>query len=115
MGQVAFKLGNPQEGKDYLERLKKEFPLSTELTLNQEICLTGDYYTVQVGAFSNSSNAINLSLKLTQKGYPAFIEESIAQGKSTYRVRVGKFKQRQEAASLENRLAQEGYPTKVCP
>ncbi len=115
MSQTAFKLGNAEEGKEYLERLKNEFPLSTELMLNQEICLTGDYYTVQVGAFSSPSNAINLTQKLTQQGYPAFVEESIVQGKSTYRVRVGKFKQRQEASSLENKLTNDGYPTKICP
>jgi len=115
MSQVAFKLGNVEEGKDYAQRLKQEYPLNTEIALNQEICSLGDDYTVQVGAFASFQNANNLTQKLVQKGYPAFIEESAIQGKNTYRVRVGRLRQRQEALALESKLAQEGYPTKICP
>lgn len=115
MSQTAFRLGNAEEGKHYAERLKYEFPSNIESAPGQEICPLGDYYAVQVGAFSSSANANNLTQKLIQQGYPAFIEESSVQGKTTYRVRVGKFSQRQEAVDLASKLAQQGYPTKICP
>jgi outer membrane protein assembly factor BamD (BamD/ComL family) len=115
MSQVAFKLGNAAEGRVYAQKLKQEYPLNNEIALNQDIGSLGDYYTVQVGAFASFQNANNLTQKLIQKGYPAYIEESAIQGKTTYRVRVGRLSQRQEAVALESSLAQEGYPTKICP
>jgi cell division septation protein DedD len=70
---------------------------------------------VQVGSFTNLTNARNLCNKLIQKGYEAYIEDAALKSKTTYRVKVGKLKLRSEAANLENRLAAEGYPTKICP
>ncbi len=119
LSQCAFKLGDTSEGKEYLSKLKQNFPLNPELLLNKDLCLLPEgsdfYYTVQVGAFSSAVNARNLTDKLTQKGYPAYLIEMNSFGKPSYRVRVGKFKLRQEAAGWNDKLAQEGYPTKICP
>ena len=114
--QCALKSGNTQEAKLYLDKIKQEFPLSPEIQTNKEPTYLADiYYTVQVGSFSNKINAQNLTQKLIQKSYPAYIEEVNAQDNVTYRVRVGKFSLRQEANDLEGKLLQEGYPTKIYP
>lgn len=119
--QIGFKKGDTQQGREYLERLKKEFPLNAEARVYKDIPLSADaspdfYYTVQVGSFSNGTNAKVLTDKLIQKGYPATIEEvNLAGGEKSYRVRVGRFTTRLEAINLENKLIQEGYPTKICP
>ncbi len=121
LSQIGFKKGDTQQGKEYLERLKQEFPLNTEARLDKDTynfsnISSGFYYTVQVGSFSNSANARALTEKLIQKGYPATIEEvNLEGGGKSYRVRAGKFTTRTEAVNLENKLIQEGYPTKICP
>ncbi|MDD5154996.1 MAG: SPOR domain-containing protein [Candidatus Omnitrophica bacterium] len=115
LSQCAFKSGNISEGNDYLGRLKKYFPLNPELIVNKDWSCPVSYYTVQVGSFSKSQNAKNLTQRLIQKNYPAYIEEAGAQGKITYRVRVGKFNSQQGAADLADKLSREGYPTKICP
>lgn len=117
---IGFKKGDTQEGKEYLDRLKKEFPASTELIVNRELCVLSNYssdffYTVQVGSFTQAKNAHNLTDKLIQTGYDAYIEETDLRDTKTYRVKVGKLKSRTEAVQLQNKLSQEGYPTRICP
>jgi tetratricopeptide (TPR) repeat protein len=122
LSQVGFRKGDTQFAKGYLEKLKQDFPANLELKSDKDLgVIPADvssevFYTVQVGSFANISNARNLTQKLTQAGYPAYIEEfASSQTGKTYRVRVGKLRQRQEAVELENKLSQEGYPTKICP
>jgi TolA-binding protein len=77
---------------------------------------TNFYYSVQVGSFSNNINARNFAEELTQKAYPAFIEEiKNSEGKIIYRVKVGKLPRQKDAKELEKKLSKEGYPTKICP
>ena len=116
LSQIGFKKGNTQEAKEYLDKLKREFPLNPETRLNRDLGSISDlYYTVQVGSFANSINAQNLKQKLIQQGYPAYIEEGGSRDKIIYRVKVGKLRLRKEAESLENKLIQEGYPTRIRP
>jgi len=121
LSQVKLKQGDTKAAKDYLSKLKQEFPLSTQLSLDQDLKLlveepvTDFYYSVQVGSFSNSVNANNLVRRLLDKGYSAYLEKVIFQGKTTYRVKVGKTSQRQEIVALDNKLSKEGYPTKIFP
>jgi len=121
LSQIGAKLGDTQKAKEYLAKLKENFPLNMESRLNKDLSLFLDssldfYYTIQVGSFSSIINAKNLTQKLIQQGYPAYVEEaSASDGKTIYRVRVGKLRLRQEACDLEKKLFQEGYPTKICP
>jgi len=120
LSQTGYKNGNMQQGKEYLDKLKQDFPLNLESMLNKDLYPLSDsssdtYYTVQVGSFTNITNARNLTEKLIQKGYPAYMEEASFKGKASYRVRVGKLRLRQEILTLENKLSREGYPTKICP
>jgi len=120
LSQIQAKLGDTQQAKVYLDKLKQDFPLNLESRLNKDLCYFLDsasdiYYTIQVGSFSNITNAKNLTGELIQNGYPAYIEEINFQGIQTYRVRIGKLPTRQEAVNLERKLSQKGYPTKICP
>ena len=117
LSQVGLKEGDNAFAKEYLDKLKHEYPLSPEAKADNELLSSPEiYYTVQVGSFSNSSNASNLTQKLTRDGYPAYLEElKVDDAKTTYRVRVGKFNMRQQAEDLEKKLSQEGYPTKIFP
>lgn len=121
LSQTGFKTGDIQEAKEYLGKLKDSFTLNPELRLNRDlyniaISSSDLFYTVQVGSFSNSTNAKNLMQKLIQDGYPAYIEEATSlDTKTIYRVRVGRSRIRQQAQELESKLSQEGYPTKIYP
>ncbi len=121
LSETAFKTGNSQEAELYLSKLKNEFPQGTQLYFDKDLCSLSQvpasdvYYAVQVGSFSNIANAKNLTQRLIQKGYPAYLEESVLADKPSYRVKVGKARQRQEIVNLESRLSNDGYPTKICP
>jgi len=115
LSQCAFKTGNASEGRDYLSKLKDQFPLNLEVMINKDLGSPVNYYTVQVGSFSNIKNAKNLESKLIQKNYQAYTEESSFRGKVSYRVRVGRFASRSDAINLADKLSREGYPTKICP
>ena len=120
LSQIGFKKGDTRQAKEYLNKLKEELPLSLESRLNKDFypipgASSDFYYTVQSGSFSKKINAQNLTQKLIRNNYPAYIEETAAEGGTIYRVRIGKFQIRQEAVKLERKLTQEGYPTKVYP
>lgn len=120
LSQIGFKTGDTRLGEEYLDKLKRDFPLNPESRGDADLsALTQNkndiYYTVQVGSFSNIMNAKNLVQILIKKGYAAYIEEIKSSGQLSYRVRVGKLQTRQEALDLERKLAEEGYPTKIFP
>ncbi len=57
-----------------------------------------DKFTLQVGAFSTSSNAEKLKESFEQKGYRVEIANKVQNGKSLYKVWVGSYKSHEEAA-----------------
>jgi len=115
LAQINMKKGSWEKAQEYLDKLKKEYPLSFESRMNASPDAEKFYFTVQVGAFSKSSNAQNLSLNLKEKGYDSYIDEVSAKGVKTCRVRVGRFSSRFEAEELAQKLSDEGYPTKIFP
>ena len=121
LSQAGLKEGNTLTAKEYLDKIKSEFPQGLESFFKEETCSlpdakTGIYYSVQVGSFSKSVNANNLTQKLKQDGYAAYTEEAmLSDGAKTYRVKVGKFFQLKEAEQLAKELTHKGYPTRICP
>lgn len=61
-------------------------------------------WVVQVGSFSDSSNALGLRDKLRKNGFTAFVEKYRDKGKSSYRVRVGPELKRENAEKQLQRL-----------
>ncbi len=55
-------------------------------------------FAVSVGAFKEKSNAIDLTSRLTGKGYPA--QMALSKPKKLFRVTVGSFENRREAAAM---------------
>lgn len=66
-------------------------------------------YTVQTGAFRNSSYAQRLQNELADQDFPAGIE----QDGGLYRVMVGEFRTLDEAVQMERQLKRAGYQTVV--
>lgn len=115
LAQTNIKLGNWQQAKGYLEKIKNEFPLSFEATMAKDINLSQEFFTVQVGSFINPEKAQKLSNDLKAAGLDSYILENNSQGKIFYRVRVGKLASLKEAKELEQSLQDKNYPTKIFP
>lgn len=113
--RANLKNGYWQEAKLYAERLKNEYPLSPETYLTRDMVPPDLYFTVQVGAFSKKENAEGLCEELTQRDYPAFIQETYSDSTKLYRVRVGKLQDFNHAVELQEELKNLGYPTKIYP
>ncbi len=64
-------------------------------------------WAVQLGSFSNSSNALALRDRLRARGYPAFIEGVRVDDREVMRVYVGPELLRAKAAESRRRLEQE--------
>ncbi|WP_018861467.1 MULTISPECIES: SPOR domain-containing protein [unclassified Thioalkalivibrio] len=61
-------------------------------------------WAVQVGSYRAGGNAREEESRLRDAGWPAFIDESEAEGRSIYRVKVGPVAQRDEAQKLVEEL-----------
>ena len=62
------------------------------------------YYSVQVGAFLNQSNAKKYADKFIKLGYPTEILSTIKENKKLFRVRVGNFPTLEEAKQEKTKL-----------
>ncbi len=70
-------------------------------------------FAIQVGAFSDSINAVRLKVSLRLKYANAQIQETEVKGTTWYRVRVGNFDQFSQAMETAEQLGQEGYPALI--
>lgn len=62
---------------------------------------------MQVGSFSRSDNAIELSDRLRKKGYSAFVERVGGPNEPAHRVKVGAESTRTQAEQLMRELAEK--------
>jgi cell division septation protein DedD len=76
----------------------------------------GKPMTVQVAAVKSEAEARQLSEKLRQRGYAAYIEPIAIPDKGTwYRVRMGEFPSKEFARSTMERLQKDGFAPNVVP
>jgi len=114
LAQISAKEGNWQKEKEFIDKIKREYPNSIEKELAQALEKRGFFFTIQVGAFVNFKNAYSL-LKELKKKYPAYLVKE-RKGKIVfYKVRVGKFKKRKEAEKVYEKLMEENYPACFYP
>jgi rare lipoprotein A len=70
-------------------------------------------YEIQIGSFTDGSNAERLKKALDLEYSDVAIRKVQVQGKQFYRVRVGEFDSLSKALGVAGRLGFEGYPTLV--
>lgn len=100
----------------YFNLLKNKFPDSLEAGLVNRADTGGNFFTIQVGCFTNEKNAMNLFSKLKNKGYEAYMTKLESKAQALYRVRVGKFISRVSAEYVERDLRiKENLPTHIFP
>jgi outer membrane protein assembly factor BamD (BamD/ComL family) len=114
LAQIASRNGQWDEKNKYLKTIKEKFPQSSESKYASMLEAYGDFFTVQVGAFSEKKNAIALHNGLSQKYKPYVVEDKEA-GIALYKVRVGKYKQRYDVEKVAQELLDQGYPARIYP
>jgi rare lipoprotein A len=70
-------------------------------------------FAIQIGSFTDSSNADRLKKALDLEYGDVSVQEALVRGRQFYRVRVGKFDSLTKAISFAGKLGFEGYPTLV--
>jgi len=70
-------------------------------------------FAVQVGSFSDGTNAIRLKTAVDLEYGNVYIQETSVSGGIYYRVRVGNFPLLKDALATAEKLGQEGYPVMV--
>jgi cell division septation protein DedD len=111
--QIPVEIQKPQENKNAkeaqpIEKAKEMIPSQPTLKAgeSQETrnSTSSRKYTVQVGAFKNSSDAHALMLKLDKKGYHAAVIMTKAKNERIFKVLVGEFNAREEAEVFSIKL-----------
>jgi cell division protein FtsN len=70
---------------------------------------------VQLGAFGERPNAIQLANRVAAYGYEADVTEFLSGGKPMHRVRVEGFATRERAEAASSSLSARGIPAQVVP
>ncbi len=101
---------------EFLEKIITEYPQSFESGVARQLLEEKQYFTVQVGAFTEKPRAERLTQDLIgRKEYAYTVETTAPNGKLFYRVRVGRMTALKEALALEAKLSALGYPTRIYP
>ncbi len=116
LGKSSQKLSKWAKADECFKQLKEKYPSSLEAGLIKNSDAGGNFFTVQVGCFTNADNARKLCADLKSKDYPAYITELSSKGKTLYRVRVGEYVSLLSAEYTGRRLQeQENLPTHIFP
>lgn len=116
LGMAARAAGQWDKARAALQGVVQQFPQSFEAALAQQVLQQAEFaFTIQVGAFGVSANALRLQRELARRGYAATVDRTTADGQAIHRVRVGQFATREEADRTAQRLRADGFPAKVVP
>lgn len=114
MAQIATRQGLWPQQKEYLKKIKGKYPDSPEIKFVKVLEGYGEFFTIQVGAFSSKKNAVGLKEELA-KDYKPYIIEEKGNTYPIYKVRVGRFKKHYDAKKTASRLINQGYPARIYP
>ncbi|MCP4651762.1 MAG: tetratricopeptide repeat protein [Candidatus Omnitrophica bacterium] len=114
LAQISAKEGLWRDKNKYLNVIENKYPQSSEMRYVKVLRSHGNYFTVQVGAFSSQENANTIKKEL-QNRYSVYIVSDIKDNLTIYKVRVGKFQRRKSAQTAYAKLLNEGYPAIIYP
>lgn len=114
--RANLKLARWARAGEILNRIIAEYPDSFESQVARSLLEEQQYFTVQVGAFTEKERAQRLTEEINRRGEYAFMVETRGlDGRKFYRVRVGRLSALKDARQLESRLAGLGYPALIYP
>lgn len=94
----------PQQPVEEKNNENKEGKKEDRQVIKPKAVARDAYYSIQVGAFSDFTNAKNYSEKFRKMGYPTEILSTTGKNGTLYRVRVGNFPSRNAAQQDKNVL-----------
>jgi cell division septation protein DedD len=102
----------PEGVKAAQQEVKKEKPISQEITKPSKPLLQGKFFAIQVGAFSDMENVRETVEAFNKEGLEAYWITMKSRSRGTlYRVLVGQFMNENEAAQfLKNQKILKNYP-----
>ena len=102
----------PEAAKAAQQEVKKEKPISQEITKPSKPLPQGRYYAIQVGAFSDMENVRETIEAFKKEGLDAYWITMKSRSRGTlYRVLVGQFMNENEAAQfIKNQKILKNYP-----
>jgi len=112
--QIASRQGKWNEKSTYIRRIRSEYPKASEMKFIRVLEALGDFFTIQVGAFSVKKNARALAEELKDEYSPYIVKEKKG-SYLLYKVRVGRFKNRYDAQEISSKLLDQGYPARIYP
>jgi len=114
LAQIASRQGKWDEKAKYIKRIKSKYPKASEMKFVKILEVLGDFFTIQVGAFSVRRNALALVEELKDEYSPYIVKERKG-NYLLYKVRVGRFKNRYDVQKVSSKLLNGGYPTRIYP
>lgn len=114
LAQISSRNGDWSEKGKYLRRIRSKYPKASEMKFVEALETLGDFFTIQVGAFSVRANARSLAEELRSQ-YSSYIIEDKKGSYPIYKVRVGRLKSRYEAQKISLELLDGGYPARIYP
>lgn len=91
--------------------VKKEKTISATEQTKQNEGVSASRWDVQVGGFIAKDSAVALLKEAQNKGYSAYISDSVKDNRPFYKVRVKGFISKDESAKLASKIQSDGYPT----
>ncbi len=114
--QILRKEGSWEEAKTYFRKVVNDWPHSLFATFARKLLSEDEFYfCVQVGSFLNYDNAYNLTVRIKNMGYPAYIKKVEYRGELYYRVRIGKYSDKNSARKVCAQLRKKGIHGIIYP
>jgi TolA-binding protein len=112
LAQLVRSYPDTYQGKQ-AQRQLTEWGWSEESPMSKPQLTEGDY-TIQVGAFSKRSNAVNLQAQLRSWGYEVEMIKRAGRHRTLYLIWLGRYRTREEALRAAEKLERErGLPYQV--
>jgi tetratricopeptide (TPR) repeat protein len=112
--QISARDGDWEKKDKYIKIFKDKYPDSSEMIFVKKIEERGDFFTIQIGAFSEKKNALMLKAELSKK-YKLHIIEERNGSYPLFKVRIGRYSSRNEVEKVSASLLDEGYPVRIYP
>lgn len=115
LAQIAAKEGDWALKEKYLNMIKEKYPQSSEMKFVKTLESYGEFFTIQVGAFSNRDKALLLLEELRKDYDDVHIVTEKYDNYDIHKVRIGRFKKRYDVEKIASKLRSQGYSIRIYP
>ena len=113
LGKALRKQGKWKAADSSFSKVTYSWPTSLEAKEAKKYLSKDNFFSIQLGAFAKTDNALSLLTSLRKKGYSAKIERHRDKEKVLYRVKTGRFDKKGKAQEEAKRLKKDGFTPRV--